>query len=1413
MSNDNMNCPCCGKQLQEANAATLRLHFRSSVTCVFADLPAAERAAFIKKYSIAPCACDTLVKITKQGKADGRHLSACAAQNGGERILRRWKDADGRKHIGGARVRQFEVAQDGALTGTYFDVAVDAQEPARSPQASRGRSSLPKTAEIARESRETAESESESDDDFLDGSAEQQRVSANTRSRAQAQNKRTAAIIASIHSFSTTLSMIHDHMRANADLAPNAVLPLPSALATAAHDDYAAIGTAASRPLHSNAVTHNESLTRAPHIAHRERALIRFDAENRTGELTKRLQNSGLADVTRPDVQQALAACYPSDDLDARDERIAEAYQNLLPTADSRKIALVTEGLFDMAVARLKSDKAAGPHDNLYSNDVIEILQNAACRTDMLKITNYILQGVPHYVPQLWKRMAAVKLFALLKDDTPTNVRGIAVSSMLLKLPSLCMLIRHSDAMQAATPFNFGNGQPGGTEAFAHAARTFAANQATCTLSADVCKAFDQCDVSKIMNAIAKLGLSNELIQFTNLWYSIPMHALVYDASRNLCLELDIEDGVRQGDVMSMPLYGIGIQPVLAAARTAPGTIICNYADDVQGNAVPRALAASVYALAESLPELLGNQLGADKTFIYAPSDDMRDQMIAALAEQHALVLARPQGYEGPDLRNLAIRRDGFLACGAPIGTDAYVTAELDKIVIAAKTTVEHVLDCLDPRMIGRAKPLRVQAAVEILRTSILPRFNHIARALPPIPAVRRAAGRIDTIIDTTLRVLHGMELPAIISSTSAAAQAERAGGDPATVESAGGANYLAHISREASWQRWYIGRNKGMGFYRIEQTCAAAFLGATALVAPTLHMLFGARSRLTTTDSAITDINSLALTPLHPNYTQLLQTHFVKAIKNMAPKESKAQQDAANLGKELNRAALNRACIDWKNAYGKPLVKKQRAFTRAGRIAITDAALDAIERASSGGAQPSEGPGSLRLVHPIDAINADGTYKREALEVLGTAYYKFDDPEDEARNRSLSSLGVFTLSGRDRRNRMPDREWVFSIRLALGIDILASDEQHKCPFCRKVISATATHAISCYRSKGWRTVSHDIIVAAIATTLADGKPLKDGIISSEFRDVITDKSVQKLSLRSDPEWMHSPCALAALGSNQFAVLAEEDSEADDDDDREGATGSQGTAATGGSAASAKGKQRSRRGRKNKKLRDVDIRADLRYILHTDSPELNPVQARNAMETVDLRITSPLSETLVQVAARILGHAAKQSEAEKEAHYSAYFPEDRAFVAPLVIETFGHIDTKSENTLKRLALLSVGYTNKNVDPEELRKQGQDGSDSAMQFYRAYSLRMKELRSAISKALWTTNARTMDRWLRAANARSPLSLSSPLTWEGPTFPCGLTETFRASLQMYSRGRVAGNSINHPLPDEPHSNDSSNHTAPR
>jgi hypothetical protein len=48
----------------------------------------------------------------------------------------------------------------------------------------------------------------------------------------------------------------------------------------------------------------------------------------------------------------------------------------------------------------------------------------------------------------------------------------------------------------------------------------------------------------------------------------------------------------------------------------------------------------------------------------------------------------------------------------------------------------------------------------------------------------------------------------------------------------------------------------------------------------------------------------------------------------------------------------------------------------------------------------------------------------------------------------------------------------------------------------------------------------------------------------------------------------------------------------------------------------------------------------------------------------------------------------------------------------------------------------------------------------MQFYRLYSVRMQELRSAISKALWVTNARTMDRWLRAANARSPLSLFSP-----------------------------------------------------
>ena len=184
------------------------------------------------------------------------------------------------------------------------------------------------------------------------------------------------------------------------------------------------------------------------------------------------------------------------------------------------------------------------------------------------------------------------------------------------------------------------------------------------------------------------------------------------------------------------------------------------------------------------------------------------------------------------------------------------------------------------------------------------------------------------------------------------------------------------------------------------------------------------------------------------------------------------------------------------------------------------------------------------------------------------------------------------------------------------------------------------------------------------------------------------------------------------------------------------------------------------------------------------------MQARNMMETVDRKIVTPLtdSETLVQVAARILGHAAMQpeGEAQKDAHYSAYFPEDRAFVAPLVIETFGHIDTKSENTLKRLALLSVGYSDKNADPEELRKQGKDGDENAMHYYRLYSVRMKELRTAISKALWVTNARTMDRWLRAANARSPLSLSSPLAWEGPTFPLGLrvTQSFLTTLRQYA-----------------------------
>ena len=1152
------------------------------------------------------------------------------------------------------------------------------------------------------------------------------------------------------------------------------------------------------RKVHPNAVRQVEVDARNPEVVNIERALLRASTEFRAGEFMKRLDSKGMADVTKDavlgglqsnyntlyneTVEERYAGLVRSDDdgvhwkfdgqsfgrqrhspalmralaeemaEEERNARIEETYARLMG-ANSTGIAPVTEELFMRAGARLKADKAPGPVDHLSSNDFINMIDaHANTRLPVFRIVNHILAGTVHEVKGLWASLSAVNIFAIVKDtQNEGNVRGISVGSMFLKMAALCMLLRHAPEMRKATAGNMGNGQPGGADAFAHMGNQFVGSAQTATLRVDVQRAFDQCGVEHIMQGIRELKLSDELIEFAYLWYSIPCEGRVSDASRRLRLIIRIMEGVRQGDAMSMALYGIGIEVVLRRAREEAGEscVIANLADDVLANGAPLSVAIAAYTLADQLPKLLANKMNAAKSSIFVQTQEMETNMREALAERHEYMCARVGGYEGPDLRGIKIVKDGIIVAGVPVGAMEFVDSEITKVVEAAEALGNKLLDCTNPKMTGRAPTLPVQMAVECARLCILPRINHVLRAHPPAVTDKYAC-MFDFGIDTLMRKLHGMPLRRVMTGESRVV-AEHIGcneeGD-ASVE-------IVPISEaELSWGRVYAGRNQGMGFFKTQATTYAAYMGAIALIAPALHVIYGCRSQLDSEDKA-RDLDSLHLLPIPHDYSQLVQEQYAY-YKELAETTGcrDGLRDMQEINRTLSRVAIVGACREGEMSRGK-----QRLISRAHKtIKTAELLMDIVQ------AHGASGILTQRFEYMTDCV----------LSVQG-------DMSDEAaaRNRSLAHLRAFTATTRDRRNRFSDREWVLAVRLALGIPILSHVQE--CPSCGERMSVTAAHLLSCQTGRGMRKGAHDIIIKNIAATLRECA--KDGKYAIPVT-VETEKCEGALALHLDPAWMHAPRKVVQnLIGGRFNALVDDD-EVEQLGEYELAEAEQGAASGSGEARGSSGAKRGR-GRRSvsgvsassaSSQREADIRADLRVRRCIDSPELNPRAARANTETVDLRVTSPLSASYIKKAASETGHTAKLAESVKAAHYRKHY-EDGGNVAPLVIETFGFMAPDSEEALMRLVMLASGLP-KTTDIKSLKKKAKNDIDAKTTYMRVRANLLK-VRNTISCSLWRTNAVALDAKLREANAQRGLSLSHPMEWEGDIWPEGAGAAWEAA----------------------------------
>jgi hypothetical protein len=1286
-------------------------------------------------------------------------------------------------------------------------------------------------------SREHADAQLHEEDDVDDidatGSARAAAGGVVTRSRTRAARAREDRINAAIIAFATALDEVKKALEGKP-----AGTAAPAMQSQAASEAYSAIVAAADRPMHPDALYQVDGDVRDPAVICRERALTHFNVTGRVGELLKRITSTGMGDVSDPEVQAGLLSNYNvrflrdvgvqmheirqeleheeigegqeytmQSNMDnvipgqfdkhrvqeemcreaerraaaARNNRIRTTHASLFAGSTAVQIDPITEETFGRAFAKLKSDKAAGP-DNILANDFLNISKEA--RMAVLRIANHIVAGLVHRVDGLWAAMSSVNLFAINKDSSDkANVRGIAVGNMMLKVVSLCMLLRHAAGMQRATMNNMGNGQAGGADAFARAGGEMARNGNTATLRADVQRAFDQCGIEHIMRATRDLQLSDELIHFAYLWYCIPCNARVRDASRKLRLTIEIMEGVRQGDAMSMALYGVGIEPVLAKARRDAGDdcVIINQADDILANAPPSAIAKAAYSIAANLPLMLGNTMSASKSSIFLPSDEMAVEMRQALSDEHDARVACPDGYDGPDLRDIKFSYDGFIVSGVPAGSSLYIEAEISKIVHAAATVTESILDCLNPANVGCASPLSVQGAVEAIRLGVLPRLNHVFRAIHPSETIMHALS-LDARVDTALRLLHGMPFPTLQVTDT----------DSMTDESVIDTRVVDEM--ELSWQRMFVGRGIGLGFYKLARTAAAAFIGATALVAPRLHMAYGTRSQLNRADEDAHNLDSIKLHPIPPQYGAMM-AGTIDWLKTKIPDaaDGAERDDVKKFREALSRDAIYKACRD-----KKPRGKQQHVASRIIKEHDTAHMFDLIKWARehhNNKEEPALSGMQVETFTTSNDIEFDGLLEdHDFTSFYNTIILDNMSPESAARQFSLANMRAFTLPTRDRRNRFSDREWVLAVRLALGIPILA--EVQECPCCGARMSVTATHLLSCQQGRGMRKGAHDTINRQLALALRECAQVSDQQIPVV---VTTDADEGGLKLHNDPAWMHGPrrAALGAVGGkfNAFAEDNNDDSNAEETDDDGVATDADATQpvsqkrARGDYNGSTAKKMRQAAARKRADATVMaDLQADLRVMRCIDSPELNPVAARNNVETVDLKVTSPIGSSFLSGAAKKAGFAARLSERNKADKYKKQY-EDGAGVAPLVIETFGYMSESSEHTLQRLVLLAAGLP-KNTDLKTLHQASLVSSD-AKKTYKRVRACFAIVRNAISTSLWRSNAVALDRKLREVNARAAILFAHPIAWEGPIFPKGVRAAFEEAMNTANEFRLGDN----------------------
>ncbi len=228
----------------------------------------------------------------------------------------------------------------------------------------------------------------------------------------------------------------------------------------------------------------------------------------------------------------------------------------------------------------MKTNGAAGPSnldaDNwkiilcskVFGNEGIDLCKALAKATRLLASTRVDSESI-----------SALMSCSLIPLDKDPGLRPIGIGEVLRRiLAKAVTTVLKPDLKNAAGGVHLCVGQEGGCEAAVHAmVETFKEDNCHGIIQVDANNAFNTINRKVLLHNISYL--CPEITLFTINCYSLPARLYVVGG-----YELESKEGTTQGDPIAMPIYAIGIKPLLLTLNREHSEVkLCAIADDLAG--------------------------------------------------------------------------------------------------------------------------------------------------------------------------------------------------------------------------------------------------------------------------------------------------------------------------------------------------------------------------------------------------------------------------------------------------------------------------------------------------------------------------------------------------------------------------------------------------------------------------------------------------------------------------------------------------------------------------------------------------------------------------------------------------------------------------------------------------------------